>query len=311
MSDVPDGMTGGPNGGGQRWLEGQDSYAVPNSVIRTSDFEVAPIDDDNTARAFIEQHHYSGSYPSARFRYGLYKGPRLVGVAVYSHPVRDVVLTKVFGGEATNSTELGRFVLLDGIEDNGESWFFARTRELLAREDPTLRGIVSFSDPFVRTAVDGRVICPGHVGTIYQASNGVYLGRARAEGMILLPDGTSLPRRAITKLWPSEKTPEVGSKADQARRQGWHSVVRRLVGLGVTAPKAWLARPDREAVKRPLTADESAELEAWIDGVVADPTVCRKVKHPGNHKYAWALNRRWRRCLPKHDPSKYPKRDAA
>lgn len=311
MSDVPEGMTGGPNGGGQRWLNGRASYAVPSSVIRTADFEVAEIEDDNTARAFVEAHHYSGSYPSARFRYGLYKGPKLVGVAVYSHPVRDVVLTKVFGGEATNSTELGRFIMLDGIENNGESWFFARTRELLVREDPTLRGIVSFSDPFVRTTADGRVVCPGHVGTIYQASNGVYLGRARAEGLLLLPDGTSLPRRAITKLWPSDKTPVIGSPEDQHRRQGWHGVVRRLVGLGAEAPEAWLSRSTREEIKRPLTPEESAELEAWIGALTTNPAFCRKVKHPGNHKFAWALNRRWRRCLPPLDPSTYPKRGAA
>lgn len=308
MSDdtkAPEGMAGDGKGN-QRWAEGRDSYVRPDTVIRTSDYEVAPIEDDNTAKAFIQRHHYSASYPSARWRYGLYATTRdsreghscwvegdLVGVAVYSVPVRDVVLTKVFGGTADQSTELGRFVLLDGVPGNGETWFLARTHELLRRENDRLRGVVSFSDPFVRTKIDGTITCPGHVGTIYQASNGIYLGQARAEGMLLLPDGTSLPRRALSKV--------------KAGDQGWYSVVGRLIRFdGVTVPAAYLARPTRKDRKRPLTDVELAELGVWIAGVEA--TLCRKVRHPGNHKYAWAFSRRVRKTLPPLDPTKYPKK---
>lgn len=160
----------------QRWREGRESYRVPDEPIRTLEHEVAVLEDDTTPRAFVERHHYEGSYPAARFRFGLFHGGELVGVAVFSHPMRDEVLTSVFPGEATDSVELGRFVLLDSVAGNGETWFLARAFDVLRREG--LRGIVSFSDPMKRTTLEGAETCPGHVGTIYQAANGVYLGRA-------------------------------------------------------------------------------------------------------------------------------------
>src|ERR671937_3248818 len=74
---------------------------------------------------FLE-HHYAGSYPAARWRFGLFRRSVLQGVAVFSHPCHDRVLTAVFPGRATDSVELGRFILLDGVPGNGESWFLGR-----------------------------------------------------------------------------------------------------------------------------------------------------------------------------------------
>lgn len=162
----------------QRWRDHRDSYRPAGEVIDPHAYEVAPIADDRTPKAFVLAHHYSGSYPSARFRFGLYRGGALVGVAVYSHPCNDKVLTSVFPGQALASVELGRFVLLDDVPGNGETWFLARTFELLRAQG--LAGVVSFSDPTPRATATGRVVFPGHIGTIYQAHNAVYLGRGTA-----------------------------------------------------------------------------------------------------------------------------------
>lgn len=51
--------------------------------------------------------------PAPRHRIGHYRRGELVGVAVFSHPCSDAVLTNVFDAPATLSVELGRFVLLD------------------------------------------------------------------------------------------------------------------------------------------------------------------------------------------------------
>jgi hypothetical protein len=66
----------------QRWLARRDSYRPPTEPIRTALYDVAPIADDRTARTFVCEHHYSGTYPAARFRFGLYRLGELVGVAV-------------------------------------------------------------------------------------------------------------------------------------------------------------------------------------------------------------------------------------
>lgn len=252
----------------QRWRNRRDSYRPAREVIDTSRYEVAPIDKDRVAKAFVVTHHYSGSYPAARFRYGIYRGEALCGVAVFSVPAQPRCLD-ILPCEREAAVELGRFVLLDDVEANGESWFLARCFELLRREQ--VAGVVSFSDPSARTSADGETVFGGHIGGIYQALNGCYLGTSKAETRRLLPDGSLLHGRALTKI--------------RKRDRGWRYAASILEAHGAA----------------PLGADEDAR--AWVAYWVSRLT--RPLRHPGNHKYAWALKKRDRRHLPRSRP--YPK----
>lgn len=244
----------------QRWTHGRGSYRVAGEPIVTRRYEVAPIQGDRTPKAFVVAHHYSGTYPAARFRFGLYRRGELVGVAVFSVPANPRSLA-VLPGAAADSVELGRFVLVDDVPANGESWFLGRCFERLRRED--LVGVVSFSDPARRTDAVGRVVFGGHVGTIYQAHNATYLGRSRAELRYVLPDGRVIHNRALTKI--------------RNMRRGWRYAVSQLEQVGAVPlmagddPRRWLARELRR--------------------------VARRLRHPGNHKYAWTLRRRDARHL--------------
>jgi hypothetical protein len=73
----------------QRWRERRDSYRPTREPIRTALYDVAEIATDTEAREFVERHHYSGTYPAARARVGLYLRGELCGVAVFSHPAND------------------------------------------------------------------------------------------------------------------------------------------------------------------------------------------------------------------------------
>lgn len=266
--------------GNQRWRERKAIFRRPDEQIKTADFEVAPIELDVPAKAFVEDHHYSGSYPSARFRYGLYKHADLVGVAVFSHPQRDEVLTRVFAtGDKLDSTELGRFVLTDTVRGNGETWFLARCFELLRAEG--ILGVVSFSDPLPRQDENGLITMPGHVGTIYQAMNGRYLGRSKRETLRLLPNGQSITRRTIAKI--------------RSGKKGWNYSVRKFTAFGFPAPRCLATE----------IADVD-ELNTWLDRALE--VVTRPVCHPGNHKYAWAVNKKAKRFLPELNPAIYPKK---
>lgn len=257
----------------QRWRARRDTYRPAGEVIDVSRYEVAPMRGDREARAFVEAHHYSGTFPAARFRFGLYRGGDLVGVAVYSHPCNDLALKPLPGGPGPN-VELGRFVLLDDVPANGETWFLARTFELLRREH--LEGIVSFSDPVARRTEAGAVVFGGHVGTIYQSHNATYLGRSRPSSLRLLPDGRVLHARGVAKV--------------RGKEVGWRYVVGGLVErYGVEAP----------------TDESEAGLRAWIDATL--PLLTRRLRHGGNHKYVWALDRRIRKHLPRSQA--YPKFD--
>lgn len=248
--------------GNQRWAERRDSYRVPSERIVPREYDVAAIVDDGTARGFVERHHYSRSYPAARVRVGLYRRCELVGVAVFSHPCNDRVLTSAFPAlSPLESIELGRFVLLDEVPGNGETWFLARCFELLRARG--LQGVVSFSDPVERTSADGRLVFPGHVGTIYQAHNARYLGRGTPDLLRVLPDGTVLSPRTQQKI--------------RAGERGWRAAVELLGRYGADVIADGAPRADR-----------LEWLTTWL------PRLTRRVRHPGNHKYAWSLSRRLR-----------------
>lgn len=252
----------------QRWRGHRTSYRPAGEAIQPSAYEVASLAGDAAARTFIESHHYSRTYPAARWRFGLHRGGALVGVAVFSQPVNDRALAD-FPGAPSESVELGRFVLLDDVPANGETWFLGRCFEALRQEGVV--GVLSFSDPMPRTTAAGVAVFPGHVGTIYQAHNAVYRGRATPRTLHLLPDGTVFSARAAQKV--------------RAQEQGWRYAVAQLVAAGAPAPvrgeglRAWLA--------------------VWL------PRVSRRVRHHGNHRYLWGLTARVRRHLPPSLP--YPK----
>lgn len=252
----------------QRWRDRRGTYRPAGETIDTSRYEVASISDDRTAKTFVQAHHYSGTYPAARFRFGLHCGADLVGVAVFSQPVNNLSLA-CFPGEPAESCELGRFVLVDDVPANGESWFLARAFDLLRSEE--MSGIISMSDPFPRTDAAGCRVFGGHIGNIYQATNAVYRGRARPDTLRLLPDGSVLHSRALAKI--------------RKRDRGWRYSAALLEAHG--------AEPlgDHD--------DARAWLDIWVD------RLCRTVKHPGNHRYAFPLTRACRKHLPPSLP--YPK----
>lgn len=254
-----------------RWRERESRWAPEHQLFRPSEFGVEIIPGDNEAKAFVELHHYSGSYPSARLRVGLYRKvgclrSYLAGVAVFSVPCQKAALPCYLG--TSNGVELGRLVLLDEVGFNGESWFMARALSALRRELPKLIGVLSYSDPLPRWTNTGSMVTPGHVGQVYQALNAAYLGTAKGRKLYLDCDGRTMSDRGLSKI--------------RAMDKGWKYVAERLVEAG--------ADPRR-------IGEEPGE---WLDRVL--PTF-RTVKHPGNHVYVW----RWTGQKP--DSLPYPKRN--
>ena len=249
-------------GGRQSWRRPEDG-GFDDSLYWAGEIETC------LAKPFVIETHYARSYPADKRNYGMFEiaSGRLVGVAVLSVPTSPLILPAVFPGLAGNeAADLGRFVLLDEVPANAESWFLAEVRRLAAKpvkdEDgkvirPGLRGLVMFSDPVQRRRADGTLVTPGHVGTIYQASNLLYLGMSGPSTEALLPDGTVFGNRTAQKI--------------RAQERGHAYAERKLVALG--------ARPMRAGEK------PAAWLREALDAVGAV-----KFRHPGKHKYAgpWA-----------------------
>jgi hypothetical protein len=265
----------------QRWRDRRDSYRPAGETIETRHYEVAEIFEDNPVKAFVAQHHYAISTPPIRWRFGLYhRIGALVGVCVFTIPMQDKVLTGVFPGLLEESTELGRLVLLDWVPANAESWFVARAFEQIRRR---VRGVVSYSDPMPRR-VEGAVVFPGHIGTVYQSLSATFLGRATPRTLrIFRRDGRVPSERSLQKIRKFER--------------GWEGAVEELQRYGAGP----FSRRD----------NPYAWLDTWL------PRITVPLKHPGNFKYAFAFNRADKKRIerlsrdlaqPLARPLPYPKR---
>jgi hypothetical protein len=243
----------------QRWSDRRAHYRIAGIRGETFNprfYEVAEIE-ERDARAFVCKNHYSGSFPSALISFGLFRGETLCGTFVSSVPQGKRVLSKVFPDSEGMPTDCGRFVLADEVELNGESWFHARCRELLTRMGFT--GLLAFADDVRRTNVEGEIVFGGHLGIVYRSSNALFLGRATARRIQLLPDGRVLGERAIQKIRKGEK--------------GWRGAAARLEALGA-----------------PPVPEDPCERLTWLHAALASHT--RPLRHPGPLHYAWRLHPR-------------------
>lgn len=258
----------------QRWKRMRDIYRPAGEPIDTSRYAVEPIEFSD-AKEFVLKHHYSRSYPSCRYQVGLKhigkdRCERLVGVAMFSHPQNERTIPKyVSSVEGKQGIELGRFVLLDFVPANGESWFLGQAFDLLRENKPEVKVVLSFSDPIPRQTATGDSVMPGHVGIIYQAHNGRYCGRAGSKTLLLDPNGQTLGPRTLSKI----RNQEVGGK----------SAYERLVSMGARRKRA---------------------CESWSDyvkSVTSEPPF-KRIRHPGNHAYVWTVapDRRERKELQKN-----------
>ena len=244
----------------QRWRERRESYRPAGEPIDPRRYGVEIVEDAD-ARRFVVGHHYQGSYPAARLAVGLYQTrswvtPELVGVAVFSVPGGPQVLPKWF--PTVSAVELGRFVLLDEVAANGETWFLARALRLVRRE-LKVGAVLSFSDPMQRVStIDGRIVTPGHIGTIYQAGNAAYMGRGTPRSEILLPSGEVFSEQARCKI--------------RGDKRGAAAAYRQLLSWGAPPRK-----PGEDG-------------KAYLARALADTRTFRRINHPGRLAYGWRLD---------------------
>jgi hypothetical protein len=219
---------------------------------------------DGVAAAYIAANHYARSAPPQILSVGLFDtngiGPASIcGVCRFSVPMSQAAIPARTGQPPEHGCELGRLVLDESVPGNGESWFVARAFRLLLQEKPHIRAVISYSDPEPRYRADSSVVKRGHIGVVYQALNAFYLGRSAPRTLLMANDGTVVSERAMSKLRNDERG--AGYVYEQLRRLGAPPVARGESG--------------REYLTR-----------------VAALPIFRRLRHPGNLTYAWALGSR-------------------
>jgi hypothetical protein len=244
----------------KRWNRHVEQWVSPPELFRPSGYGVDVIP-ERDARTLVCEHHYSGTFPAARLSVGLKHGNDLVGVAVFSVPMNQATIPAHAGVAPDEGAELGRFVCLPSVAFNGETWFLARAFQALRADKPQIRAVVSFADPVERSTAEGFLCKPAHAGTIYQASNAAFLGRARPHWLWLDRDGRVLSPRALSKIRQQER--------------GHRYAEAQLLAAG--------ADPRRS----------SEEPAQWLERILRPP-LFRRMRHPGNFTYVFGLDRETR-----------------
>lgn len=130
------------------------------------------------AKRIIVDNHYTHAWTSCRYALGIYYegdgdsffgGEELIGCIVYGHPVGASAADSIspeLGKE--NVLELKRLWIADGYGKNIESYSISQSFKWLRENAPYVKALISYSDSE-----------QDHLGTIYQATNWLYVGTSK------------------------------------------------------------------------------------------------------------------------------------
>jgi hypothetical protein len=128
--------------------------------MKTRDLNVQPIS-RKCALPMIIERHYMHKVPPMSAAFGLFHNEILIGVVTYGVSASMTLRRGVCGDdESQNVFELTRLWTEDFSPKNAESYLISQSLKMLKKEI-----IITFAE-----------IKAGHVGTIYQASNFIYVG---------------------------------------------------------------------------------------------------------------------------------------
>lgn len=266
----------------QRWRERRDAFVDAATQIDAGEYGVEVIDCVREAKPFVQQHHYSGSFPASRLSVGLFRRTgvdpsRLVGVATFSQSMNNRCVPLHTGlSEHRHGVELGRLVLLDEVAGNGETWFLSRAFKALRREKQEIEAVISYADPMLRRDSNGRVVKPGHVGSVYAVMGAAYRGRATARRETVTPDGRIYSDRDLSKI--------------RAQDTGHRYAEAELIARGARS------------------RSHGEDPSQWLRSLYGTGFLTKR-SHPGNHAYSFELTKAARlagRALPR---LAYPKID--
>lgn len=253
----------------QRWRDRRERRIPSNGAVDKRDWAVDQIS-YSSAKAFVVANHYSGSMTTCIAAFGIFHAPQggvrpaaLSGVVVFGVPINGASIPKYAGADPAQGAEITRLVLDHEVPGNAESLLVSRAADAL-RTSGRVSSIITFADPLERRLQDGTVVKRGHFGGIYQALSMTYQGRTTPRWLWMDSRGCVVSERSLQKIRAEERG------ADYATRDFLASgAPPRARG---ETPSDWVARALREG---PFT----------------------RLRHPGNHAYAWGLDRRARKAV--------------
>ena len=164
----------------------------PGSSPRTAlqSFRVCPLP-IGVAKALLVRMHYLHSLPGGTcLAFGTFVGNRLLGALTWGvGPTNAHRLVE--GATRDDCLTLTRLWLSDELPRNSESRTLGVAVRALRRHT-SVKFIISYADP-----------SQGHVGTIYQASNWLYIGLSKATPLYDIGDGIARHSRSLSHAYGS------------------------------------------------------------------------------------------------------------
>lgn len=148
---------------------------------------------------FIEKYHYSHNINGlmSNYCFGLFDNNTMIGAMIYGKMAMANQWKKYSVNDNSNQStiiELRRLVLIDNTAKNSESFFIAKTLKWL-KNNTNVEVVVSYADPNY-----------GHVGTVYKASNFVFLGKT-SPGKVIMFNGKKYHDKAIRAKYNGKLKP--------------------------------------------------------------------------------------------------------
>ena len=175
------------------------------------DFEILPTSRQESEPFVLK--HYLETFPSGIKRiYGIYKkidgNRQMIGVIIYGVPFYTVGRFLEPEVKPTEILELKRLFIDDIGIKNLESFVIGQSLKLLKRDEPSIKVVVTFAD-------DNQ----GHKGTIYQATNAIYLGMGSMKHKYIYIIGGDVDAiknkiQNVVKQYPKKAVQEVISYND-------------------------------------------------------------------------------------------------
>lgn len=211
-----------------------EGYSDGNPEMELDDLMVKEVG-LNTARMFMEKHHYTGSIGNAAMSWGAYDqvSSRLVSVISFHCPISENVRDSIFGSDVCGCrlvdpkecnrddcdvwgnhhhlgdhvTELHRLATIDEAPKNTGSWIISEGLKRLKKKDAKYWAVVSFADT-----------TEGHIGIQYQGSNFDFYGTTDKRKQYIDNSGNLVPTRRNGENISEE----------EARGRGWEVVYRDI-----------------------------------------------------------------------------------
>lgn len=175
-------------------LECTATYQVggPGSTPRAAlqSLKVTPIP-FGAAKAIMERHHYLHSLPGGtQLSFGIFLRSRIMGaITIGCGPAQAHRLVE--GAALKDCGALTRLWLSDELPSNSESRVIGVVLRAL-RKNTGLKFLISYADP-----------AQGHLGTIYQATNWLYIGMSSPMHLYDLGDGVERHSRSFSHAFGS------------------------------------------------------------------------------------------------------------